>query len=691
MESSSPLASWSQAFEDYSIVHTRAIEKQLRSDIALNKQKLRNLVGGSYRDLLSTAEQIVTLDGKTTAVEGQISELGRNCRPGEYVLPQSHASKNSNVAQLSLLHRCSSCIASCLKAGQIILAAKLLAVSRLLHTSLGKQEHPPRILDALLDQLSRSRRRLLRRIDRRLDDAAIEQAELTDVICAFCLATSSSYNDAIHHFQHRRLGQIRHSAQGTHGDHQHTVKTFRYYIESLRTTKHLLGHDIPRALRKLQQTAVLQDADVLGLEHLNLSTLQILMPAEIQAFTPYVKKSELSKEDASKLVEQWSDEAYAAVQGQLTTHLETLGNTSLAFQLRQDLLCAWLESCFSTPTHTNIVETLRQTMNEHIESLLRSQVSGLSSLAAQIIQSSNTIDEKPTNQSSPTTIPQIWSPTLVTTPLTKGATPFLTSLRINALGSNARLASISTALSTWCTSILHLRRSIKSLQKIRWQDHLEEPDIDDEDTAKQIIQQLSIADPKRFEKTLETALSTTLEEFQSTISTAASSTTTVLSTLHLLRSIREAYLHLITLPDADIKALETTVPHLHGVLAGEIVTRLANSAPSSFPKVSIAAISEGLPSPTTFKTLRTLCKIMLEVGGTETWTRAACGVVKGAVAARVLGESEEKGKYVWNAFDEVYLQTALGVQITGEVDEGTKKAATEYWGRTRLLFGILDP
>ena len=78
MEPISNLSSWSQAFEEYPIVQTRAIEKQLRADIAHNKHKLRNLVGGSYRDLLSTAEQIVALDAKTAKVEAQISELGRN-------------------------------------------------------------------------------------------------------------------------------------------------------------------------------------------------------------------------------------------------------------------------------------------------------------------------------------------------------------------------------------------------------------------------------------------------------------------------------------------------------------------------------------------------------------------------------------------------------------------------------------
>jgi hypothetical protein len=39
------IANWQQAFEAYRIPQTRAVEKQLRSSAAQNKEKLRTLVG----------------------------------------------------------------------------------------------------------------------------------------------------------------------------------------------------------------------------------------------------------------------------------------------------------------------------------------------------------------------------------------------------------------------------------------------------------------------------------------------------------------------------------------------------------------------------------------------------------------------------------------------------------------------
>jgi len=82
---------------------------------------------------------------------------------------------------------------------------------------------------------------------------------------------------------------------------------------------------------------------------------------------------------------------------------------------------------------------------------------------------------------------------------------------------------------------------------------------------------------------------------------------------------------------------------------------------------------------------------MLGIGGLDTWTIAATNAVKEAVRAHVLKEERMK-HYVRNDFDEIYVKTALAGSTEGMKTEATvKKAAIEYWGRTKLLFGILDP
>ena len=55
------------------------MERQLRNDIDSNREKLRSLVGASYRDLLGTAESIVEMDGQMQQVEGYLAGMGVKC------------------------------------------------------------------------------------------------------------------------------------------------------------------------------------------------------------------------------------------------------------------------------------------------------------------------------------------------------------------------------------------------------------------------------------------------------------------------------------------------------------------------------------------------------------------------------------------------------------------------------------
>jgi hypothetical protein len=471
------------------------------------------------------------------------------------------------------------------------------------------------------------------------------------------------------------------------------VKTFKYYIDSLRTTKLLLGQDVPRALQRLQQTAILQDPKVLRLEHLDLNTLRMLMPDEIQTFTPYVKKSVLSEHDANSLLERWSEEAFVTVKGQLTTHLETLADTSSAFKLRQDLLSAWLQTCFSTPAHTDIVDTLRSILNEHIESLIQAQISGIANIATHIIEFSENALETISKPNANATIPAIWSPSLVTTPLTNTATPFLNHLRTAHLNSTPHLLSLSASLTTWCSSITTLRTQISTLTQLRWRDSLEEPDDPDSPTATSILRALSITDPTAYLETLTSSLDGSLASLQDRLSAAAHASSTTSESLFLLRAVRECSIQLsTTFPETSPGHLYSAIPHLHAVLARDIVGKLAARMEVPRRHPPLTTLPPNLPSPSAFSTLRALCAIMLEIGGIDTWTSAATQIIKTATLSHIL-DPEKKEHYRRNIFDEVYLRTALGGDTTemGEVDVETRKAAVEYWSRTRLLFGVLDP
>ncbi|KAL8771268.1 MAG: hypothetical protein Q9209_003173 [Squamulea sp. 1 TL-2023] len=70
--------SWEDAFQ-YPIAAVRGMERQLRNDIGSNCEKLRSLVGTSYRDLLGTAESIIEMNEQMQQVESYLSDMGIRC------------------------------------------------------------------------------------------------------------------------------------------------------------------------------------------------------------------------------------------------------------------------------------------------------------------------------------------------------------------------------------------------------------------------------------------------------------------------------------------------------------------------------------------------------------------------------------------------------------------------------------
>ena len=69
---------WEDAFQ-YPIPVVRKLEQQLRSNAGDNREKLRSLVGASYRDLLTTAETIIDMEVRMSSVETKLSRVGHDC------------------------------------------------------------------------------------------------------------------------------------------------------------------------------------------------------------------------------------------------------------------------------------------------------------------------------------------------------------------------------------------------------------------------------------------------------------------------------------------------------------------------------------------------------------------------------------------------------------------------------------
>ncbi|KAK5065277.1 hypothetical protein LTR84_001115 [Exophiala bonariae] len=693
MESVGTITTWQQAFEEYRIPTTRVIEKQLKSSATRDKEKLRTLVGGSYRELLATAESIVVLDSKTKTAEEHMSIMGHNCRPPNHDTgTKSHDEKKIVLAELRLLQRCCTTIASILRETRFLHCSQLMVVSRLLLKSLSEHQLPAPSLDLLRNKVAHLRRQLLRQIDARFTTPVSNLLELVEAICSYCLITSVSSEDALSHLHQLRLDKIRRMLQRASDDSRHIQEALRYQLVSLQTFKALVGRPLAEAMTNMQKRAILTDQTLRNLESLDLDRTVSLISSDIQSFVPYFKKSTLSADDARAKLENWSDEASRVLVTSLKTHLNTSNDTAPILNLRQDLYTALLPSYFSTPGAANMHQQIRQIVNEKLQIICSTQVRQLQDITASLTKRMPDTPE----------VKSLWDEDTAKASANTRGSRLIKQVKSRHTGHHSSLNRAQKSLGRWIASIKATEASFTALSTTSWRDLMEEPDEEDEEEALDLSKQLGKTDAEGYVKFLQDSLRAGLSSLEAGIIDAATQIGTenpdISRSVALLRSIR---MSVAALQDAfpdhmTFEKIHAAIPQLHDLVAIEVVNRLseASERKKRSVKSSKERLPEDMPSPRAFVTLRRLCEIMFEIGGTDIWSATAVEKIKIQVQARVFNP-EHNTAYMMNDFDEAYLRAALGstTDTVGSASHsagGHDRAAQEYWTRTKLLFGLLS-
>ncbi|KAF4239644.1 hypothetical protein CNMCM6457_008564 [Aspergillus fumigatiaffinis] len=502
------LKSWQDAFQ-YPIPTVRHLEQELRRDIASNKERLRALVGTRYRDLVGTAETIVLMNREIQEVDSTLADIGRRCN--RRLIERMHAHMNQIKddsqdkgkklalsgfavqgidssaeterralgAQLSLLHRCTQAIAYLLrKRGSTLLMAKLLVLSRLLHKTLSQQETIPPFLDNLRNQLASLRRTLLKRIDKRLASAKSTVDDTIESLAAYCLATSSSSDDAIRHFHHVRLDVIGNLLGLTELSGENVPNALQLYIQTLQVSKTLLSRRLSDALNKLKAKPILADPDILRLDELSIDVLGRWVAADVKNFTPWIKLSELSKPEAEKTIKQWSRQAFDAFVKGCSHILTDWYSFSELLALRRKTLELWLSSWGSTPTHSsmNVLEGIRSAFNERLSQILSDQAKELEQFGQAV---SSVVTNWDTNEHVETL--SLWDDELINLDFSDGAAAFKQTIADRLLGRDADVSTVLAKYETWLAAIGKAKEYINEMKRVRWTDILEEGEEEDAD------------------------------------------------------------------------------------------------------------------------------------------------------------------------------------------------------------------
>jgi hypothetical protein len=519
------------------------------------------------------------------------------------------------------------------------LIAKILVVTRLLHTTLSQHKSLPPFLDDLRNQLGYLRKTVTNRIDKRLASSSASDESVIESLAAYCLATSSSSDDAIHHFHEVRLNVI---VSQLDLSRENIPKALQLFVRSLQVSKVLRSRQFADVLSKLKARPLLADPEIQSLDGLEVEVLGRWAAPDVKNFTPWIKLSELSRTEGVESIKDWSLQAFEKFAEGCQKTLAPSTDFSELLSLRTETIELWLSSLGSTIIHSSldVLGRLRNIFNGQLTRIL--YVKGQS--LAEVGSKTRSIISDWENTEH-TSVGSLWDADLITADYSSGAHSFKQTVADRMLGRDADVSVVLAKYQSWLTSVQEVSESIDSLRRMRWTDVLVGGEDEDEDID--ITPRLNEDDPQHLSDALHSAVQESFTSLQKSFHDAFKSFNTLHTSekatflLRLIRLIRRDIP--ATFIAGDFIFSNDIVPELQTLLATEVVAQAGSlkliPSPKSNPQtgkvktVPGRSLWEGSPaipvqpSTSSFKFLRRLTSTM-DTCGLDLWDPSTIQALK---------------------------------------------------------------
>lgn len=689
----STLASSKEIFSgSHTLPQIRTIHKNIHVQIEEKATRLRTQVGGSYRELLGTADTIVQMRRDNEGVQELLGTLGAHCGRAvigakasglaEFTRAQTRPVV-TEAARVKLLERCGLVVGRILKGGgglgegvrkgdRLILAAKVLVLSRLLLKSLGDElidEQLRRDVEAVKKTHEALRRRFLRHTQKVLDAITDDDDDREDILkglCAYSLATSSSARNVLRQYLRIREEAIT-IALGINEERRErkqedVIRGLQLYTRTLLNVQALFPTKLSQALAGLKKTPLLADPALMQLNGLRLDVYERWCGEEIQYFTPFIHHDDLDVSQARDLLMGWASVGGKVLLSGIKATLEQMNEFKSIMELRTSILQLWIRDGGRVRGFdpSGMQDQLREAINARMLDLLEAKVGKLRLVRSEIEATLESWRDGVTDVQK-----SLWDENGYDMSLTNGAAFFMEEVVSRLYGRNDAVSKASNSYSTWFQVIDDVKAVVESLRKQRWDNDFDE--IEDEETIEERQQALSKDDPKELQDKLDAALDKSYLELDAQITELWEKRWDQPNrgaiAVYLLRVVREIR---NKLPDRS-------VPRCFGLemipgLQKMVVDTVASGPISAFADV-LAADRDvmgrplwegepplpGQPSPHMFEFLRNLTVSMGD-SGMDLWSPAAVKAMK---------------EYLHFRLDEVWAKAigALGDEVQEEEKE----------------------
>jgi hypothetical protein len=412
-------------------------------------------------------------------------------------------------------------------------------------------------------------------------------------------------------------------------------------------------------LSKLKAHPLIQDPDIRGLYELNLDVHDRWLGDEARNYTPWPRHDELQRPEAERILHRWSKDVIAAFLKGIQKALEQEERLKEVADLRQELIETWIlsGSRMAGVKSANVLDDLRDTMNDKLETIVRSRTNGLQDVVAEL---SNQLDA--VSSSDKAVALSLWDTTTKASDLSNGAQIFKSTILNTYQGRDESVTGVTSAFDKWMESVLEVKGIVKSMKEARWDDTFAD-DVDDESDdelgdSKQAL--LSDDDPKLLEEATQEALSEAMQNLSQSFNTIVKKSDGEQSTqkaAFMLRVVREIGDRIPRLrlqdkatPLASPFTSESLQP-LHTTLALCVTQPTVEAYRASLlgslkVKTNSHILWEGhpplpsQPSPSAFRFLRTLNKNMGALGS-DLWAPGSVQVLRSGVADKVVETVQE--------------------------------------------------
>lgn len=561
------------------------------------------------------------------------------------------------ASQLAILRSCPEVLQRLLrKRGSVLLGAKVLVLSRLLHTKLAEHARIHEYIGGIRSRLAKLRQRLLAVIDRKLKSPHTGSEELLETMCAFSLATSSSTRDVLRHFHHVRSDGICNYSSLSSEPDLYILEALRLWIRTLQDTKAIFPRQLANALIKLKSTPLFKDQSLWSNAQFDYEVHAMWITDDLKNFIPYIRHDDLDSSAAAEHLASWAPHILNGILQNINAILGSIVDPRVIVQLRRRCIELWISSRHNSigTDKAEVLDGLRDTFRARLLHLIETHCSALKEISSSVAATTKNLN--------PVTLQacqNLWKKSLLPTDVSAGAKGFTSALVSNVSGASEGLRLGMKSYHEWLSLTEDWNTVIKELQGTRWDDNLEV--LEDDDNLDEKLQDLlSKEDPQSLRTALAQSLVASFVAFENTIRDHARSlednASFDIKALFLLRTLRTVRQHL---PKAYTNATfaVTVIDELQSQVSEYVIQTVLPSHDVSGPTVMESSRSLGralwdsaqelpvLPSPWTCKLLRALQLKLADIGP-DLWSSAAIAKLKvktrASLAASLSRQPESK-------------------------------------------------